>query len=62
LSACDAGKVRDKESRRASYADYREGKWDAEAISHGAPGMVLEALRFGLNARLASEANSAAFM
>jgi hypothetical protein len=62
LGPSDAGQVRDEESRRASYADYREGKWDAEAISHGVPGTVLEALRFGLKARWASEANSAAFM
>jgi len=27
LGACDAGKVRDEESRRASYADYRDGEW-----------------------------------
>lgn len=62
LGARDAGQVRDEESRRASYTDYRDGEWDSESISHVAPGTVLEALRFGLNARLASEANSAAFM
>ena len=62
LGPRDAGEVRDEESRRASYADYRDRNWDAEAISHGVPGRVLEALRFGLKARRASEANSAAFM
>ena len=54
--------MRGEESRRASYADDRDGYRDAEAISHVAPGTLLEALRFGLNARRASEANSAAFM
>jgi hypothetical protein len=62
LGARDAGEVRDEESRRASYTDYRDGEWDAEAISHVAPGTVLEALRCGLKARWASKANSEAFM
>ena len=62
LGGCDAGKVRDEEPRRASYADYRDGEWDAEAVSHVVPGTVLEALRFALNARRAKEANSAAFI
>lgn len=62
LGARHTGEVGDEESRRASYTDYRDGEWDAEAISHVAPGTVLEALRCGLNARWASEANSEAFM
>jgi hypothetical protein len=62
LGARDSGEVRDEESRRASYADYRGGEWDTEAISHVVPGTALEALRFGLKARRAREANSAAFM
>ena len=63
LRACDTGKVRDKETCRASYKDDRDGKGNAEAASHVAPaGAALEALRVVLNARRAREANSGAFM
>ena len=63
LRACDTCKVRCEESRRASYTDDRDGKGNAETVPHVAPGSVaLEALRLGLKARLAREANSAAFM
>ena len=40
-----------------------DGNWDAEPLSHVAPGTVArDALRFGLNAWRAKDAKSAAFM
>ena len=63
LGSCDAAEVGDQESGRPSEADDRSCQGYAEAVAHIAPGTdVLEALRLGLNARCAREANSSAFM
>ena len=60
LSAGDTPEVRGEETRRAAHADDRYCDRESKTVSHVDP--ARDALRLGRKARVAIEANSAAFI